>query len=565
MRLPEKRTIILLVTLVLCSALLASCHHSGNGEAESPADTAPPVVQETTEAQQPINLSSFEERAYSIGGDYPGTFTEVHRLFEDLLVDVGISAGVCGDEARAVSLIEGLLADVRRLRECIPDGSVLTVHILDVAAGVYPSDLKSELFCTADSMGGEAYRADLVEAMYGISEYWANAGLSLLAFDDADDFDGVDLSAWYGERGLGMLDLFGARFFTDWVDEDELQMARATARALVRFVIGNYPVDVLQNRLPAEIKQDWLRSIGLDVEYYDPDEAYLADMTFNVGLNAQIEIGYDNYIYNIYNLDYGSDVYDLMTADDLKEFFINERRGKQLIIDYLYENLQDYAPAIIESESAQKITYSISMRGGVSVVTGRHIDLITTADSWCEWSRVLLWQSPVRLASGSWAEEGLCEYLGRIVADDQYGKADLYNAIVENDYNKQLFLAAGAMLASLGEFDVRIAYDIMALNQYNNPSPVAAGTIGRVNGKRLPYEGGDELTFYQAQSLMHFLVDNYSFADAFALLSGRTFDYNGIFGKSYEELKQDWLDWMMDRYADYYDYIEQASNEQNSD
>ena len=269
MRLPEKRTIILLVTLVLCAALLASCHHSGNGEAEIPTDIATPVVQETTEALQPLDLSSFEERVYSIGGDYPGTFTEVHRLFEDILVDVGVSTGVCSDEARAVSLIEGLLADVRQLRECIPDGSVLTVHILD-AAGVYPSDMKSELFCTADSMGGEAYRADLVEAMYGVSEHWAIVGLSLLAFDDADNFDGVDLSAWYGERGLGMLDLFGARFFTDWVDEDELQVARATARALVRFVIDNYPVDVLQGRLPAEIKSDWLDwMMDRYADYYD--------------------------------------------------------------------------------------------------------------------------------------------------------------------------------------------------------------------------------------------------------------------------------------------------------
>ena len=81
--------------------------------------------------------------------------------------------------------------------------------------------------------------------------------------------------------------------------------------------------------------------------------------------------------------------------------------------------------------------------------------------------------------------------------------------------------------------------------------------IGQIYQKPPPHAYGYELSYPQTHSLVHYLIDMYSFADAVKLLSISDFEYEGVFGKSYEEMKLDWIAWFQQRYDYYYAWEEQ--------
>lgn len=523
-------------------------------------DAVPPTFSSNIETVlSSYERQSFKERAYVRNEVYSGSFTELYYEFSSISVDIGVQDKVFNNESRAETLIESVLSDVRQARERISNGVFTTIHIVDISAYRFPVAVGAELFCTADDVENKTYRTELIKAMYGVNEYWSKIGCTLLVFDDPLEFDENRLSVWYDEHGIEILDLFGARFLDDWNTPIEIEIAKATAKSLTGFILSNYSMDVLYGYLPDDVKTHWLWAIGLDTVYCNPDDIYLTEMTFRTGRTYLLEVEYDNYKYNIDKIDALYEEYDLISAGDLRDFFISERRGKQLIINYFYDSLGEEASSYIEAIKQQQITYYIEMSelSHMNASTTRY-DIYINVPLFAlhEWSHQLLAPTSFRSASGF--TEGLCDYLGYIVADNHYYKNYIYNAfdLPENDIYRSLYLGMGGTLDSVDVFDMRIYIDLQVLNQLNDPSLIEGRMIGQVYMLPQPYSWGYELSYAQAHSLIQYITAEYSFADALSLLTISDSEYVRVFGKPYEELKADWVAWLQQRYDYYYKWQE---------
>ena len=153
--------------------------------------------------------------------------------------------------------------------------------------------------------------------------------------------------------------------------------------------------------------------------------------------------------------------------------------------------------------------------------------------------------------SKRWLKEGFSEFVSWIVFSPEERVEAFSQAVRESNpqaeaiwknYQKKL-----GVPESESDFDMQMFIDGCLLSYWNGFSGVddvswITDPIGIGDAQR-----GAELSYWEAESFVNYLVDRYSFETCWTCMQDES-DYTDVFGKDYQELKADWKQNISDKF-----------------
>ncbi len=383
---------------------------------------------------------------------------------------------------------------------------------------------------------------DPFEKVRTSGEEWLSHGLSAYengkTVQDLKDFFAVPSNMTY----LTLYD----HFFTY-----DKETSVPVAEALFRFIVDEYGVDALldlEKRI--EYKSAYLKSLGLDTAYtQSPEvEALLSSMDFSSDGTYKYIIAFDNVKYYFKDFSAGS-------PTQYHGFLYFNTTGLYDMIEYLKENDLDEG-----LETERDYNFYMTFDGSIWSKTS-----YPSGDMYINDSSSALHEAVhamgIRNNSHIWLSEGICNYFGRALgfndqiaashiqiltmaqsgyfdarADTGDEAAKIYKMIFEQ------YTARGGKLDHVDHFDLRLYCDIVASLELDTFQNTTLGEAYELVNKKECTSVGSELTYDQSTSLITYLADTYGIEKVLAAY--HTQDIERSFGKTYEALKTEWIDYL---------------------
>lgn len=323
------------------------------------------------------------------------------------------------------------------------------------------------------------------------------------------------------------------------------------AEALFRFIVDKYGADaLLDTEKRIEYKSAYLRSLGLDTAYtqYPEVESLLASMEFSSDSTYKYIISFGNITYYFKDFGVGS-------PSQYHGFLYYSTTGLFDMIEYLKaNNLSDGL------DTEREFNFYMTFDGSVYSKTIQADGSMYINDGYSTLHEALHAMG-ITKKDNIWLSEGICNYFGKMLGfNDQI--AALYiqmMTMVKQGYfdelaadgdqgalmNKEIYeqyTANGGKLDNVDSFDLRLYFDINAKLEYNTYKNVSLGEANKIAFKKEFVGVGAELTYSQATSLTAYLADVYGIEKV--LEAYHTQDIEKSFGKTYEALKTEWLDYL---------------------
>ena len=384
--------------------------------------------------------------------------------------------------------------------------------------------------------------ADPFELLRSSGEEWISYGLA--AYEDGKQI--ANLKEFFSDRtNMTYLTLYD-HFFT----YDKAKSV-PVAEALFAFIYDKYGAEAVLNlEKRCEYKSEYLKSLGLELEYTNASEAeaLLASMDFSSNTTYKYIISFDNVTYYFKNFDVGSPTqyHGLLYFNTV---------GLYKMLNYLEENELD------EGLDTNREFHYYMLFDGSGYSQTRYPSGNMYINDFSNTLHEAVHAMGVTKKDNIWLSEGLCNYFGKSLGfndqiaasyiqlltmtkqgyfDEQANAGNaqyvLYKSVYEN------YTAQGGKMDSVDTFDFRLYTDVNAKVEletdfYNTISD----TYKLVNGK--DYDGvGAELSYNHATSLVLYLVDTYGIEEVLDAYHSQ--DIVATFGKGYEELKADWLTYL---------------------
>ena len=383
---------------------------------------------------------------------------------------------------------------------------------------------------------------DPFELLRSSGEEWISYGLA--AYEDGKQV--ANLKEFFSDRtNMTYLTLYD-HFFT----YDEAKSV-PVAEALFAFIYDKYGAEAVLNlEKRCEYKSEYLKSLGLELEYTNASEAeaLLASMDFSSNTTYKYIISFDNVTYYFKNFDVGSPTqyHGLLYFNTV---------GLYKMLNYLEENELD------EGLDTNREFHYYMLFDGSGYSQTRYPSGNMYINDFSNTLHEAVHAMGVTKKDNIWLSEGLCNYFGKSLGfndqiaasyiqlltmtkqgyfDEQANAGNaqyvLYKSVYEN------YTAQGGKMDSVDTFDFRLYTDVNAKVEletdfYNTIS----NTYKLVNGK--DYDGvGAEFSYNHATSLVLYLVDTYGIEEVLDAYHSQ--DIVATFGKGYEELKADWLTYL---------------------
>lgn len=416
--------------------------------------------------------------------------------------------------------------------------------------------------------------ADLVEEMagglLGVSAQWVKTGLAYLASNEP--INTSILQDWYQETDdLDILGLFVARFKTDWVSEEEVQIARMTAASLVQFCMADesMPVDEMETGITNDLRTRWLNSIGVQRVVSYPYDGLYPPYQFSTTEECSLVAQSDEIRFCLNRLP--EEIY-FDEVDEAEYLIYQADTGYKALVDYLLTN----APSVTElTKPQQRITIEVQaldvLLGYTEGSTIRIHNSAVYYDVLTEMVHTFAWNQKLAFANDNlMLAEGFAEYLGKLLPIyDQTDKAAIWDDLSgweadpgisywfrldseQLDAARAWYLAQGGDLDSREAIDPRLFTDAMAFaslyrNAYGGPLGISIEEKAARLHQRLEVSAmeGVELNYIQAASYVAWLCDTYGLDEVMQryVLNDKT----KLDGKNYEDLKLEWIATLIDK------------------
>lgn len=385
--------------------------------------------------------------------------------------------------------------------------------------------------------------ADEFASLRGSDEEWILRGLA--AYEAGEE--PKDMADFFSDSAnLSYLTLYDHMFI---YDEEN---STAVAEALFAYIYGEHGVQGLldeENRI--EYKNDYMESLGLERGYLQTPEVEtllsLADVNSDEKYEYVITVG--GVTYYIPDFSYGSPA-------QYHGFLYFNTDGLSDMIEYIEGTA--FAD-IVDSDREFNYYIDFSTQGGYSKTVYKTGNM-TLRDSYSG-LHVAVHAMGIHHGEELWLSEGICEYFGRIMGfNPQVAAAEIQiMRMTEEGYFDEraqagdteairckklyeIFTALGGSYDSLETFDLGLYYDAVALTDIElGVNDSLDEVYEKVNGGEYNTVGG-ELSYGQSASLVAYLTDAYGMdkvAEAY-----RNSDTEGVFGKPYEELKTEWVQYL---------------------
>lgn len=383
---------------------------------------------------------------------------------------------------------------------------------------------------------------DPFSAVRESGEEWLKYGLS--AYESGKEPS--NLKAFFAEASnISYLTLYDHMFT---FDEEKSVPA---AEALFCFILDEYGIEALldiDKRI--EYKTAFLKSLGLDIEYTQPAEieALLVSMDFSSNKNYKYIISFDSITY--YFKDFGSG-----TPSQYHGFLFYNTRGLNKMVEYINENVPG---GIFDTERNYDFYMTFDGSGYSKTITATGNMYINDSNSGLHEA---VHAMGIVTYDNIWLSEGICNYFGKALGFndqialsymqilsmakmgyfDERAKAGDEHAIMSKSVYEK-YSERGGKLDSVDSFDLRLYYDIAAGIELETGNYVTLGQAYKAANKKECNSVGEELSYDQTTSLMMYLVDNYGIEKL--LEAYKSQNISMIFGKDYEALKAEWLEYL---------------------
>ncbi len=320
------------------------------------------------------------------------------------------------------------------------------------------------------------------------------------------------------------------------------------AEALFAFIYDKYGAEAILNlEKRCEYKDEYLRSLGLDVKYANAPEVevFLASMDFSS--NTQ-----HKYIFSFGNVTYYFKDFDAGSPTQYHGFIYYNTTGLLKMIDHLKNN------GLSEGlNTERKFNYYMIFDG-----SGYNKTLYSNGDMYINDSYYMLHEAVHAMGitknDNIWLSEGLCNYFGKSLGfnaqvtasyvqlltmakqgyfDEQANVGNTKYVFYKRVYEE--YIARGGKIESVNTFDLRLYTDVNAKIELDTNTYETLGYAYKLVNNTDCNAVGSELSYEQATSLVLYLVDTYGIEKVLDAYHSQ--DIASTFGKGYEELKSDWL------------------------
>ena len=383
---------------------------------------------------------------------------------------------------------------------------------------------------------------DPFESLRSNGEEWISRGLA--AFESGKQVE--NLKEFFSDRNnMTYLTLYD-HFFT--YDKEK---SVPVAEALFRFIYNEYGVEALLDLdKRCEYKSAYLKSLGLGVEYTNTPEAeaFLASMDFSSNATYKYIISFGNVTYYFKDFSAGS-------PSHYHGLLYYSTTGLLEMIEYLKSNNLNEG-----LDTERKFNYYMTFDG-----SGYSKTLSSNGNMYINNSSSTLHEAVHAMGitknNNIWLSEGICNYFGASLGfNDQIaasciqiftmakqgyfdaqanaGNAEyiLYKRVYED------YTARGGKMDSADTFDFRLYTDTYARAELDANTYKTLGDAYKIVNKTDCNAVGNELSYEQATSIVHYLADTYGIEKV--LEAYRSQDIETAFGKGYEDLKANWLTYL---------------------
>ena len=380
---------------------------------------------------------------------------------------------------------------------------------------------------------------DPFEMLRSSGEEWISYGLA--AYEDGKQV--ANLKEFFSDRAnMTYLTLYD-HFFTY-----DKAKSIPVAEALFAFIYEKHGAEaVLDLEKRCEYKSEYLKSLGLEVEYTNAPEVevFLSSMDFSTNATYKYIISFGNVTY--YFKDFGAG-----SPTQYHGFLYYSTTGLFEMIDYLKSNNLSEG-----FDTERKFNYYMTFDG-----SGYSKTVYSNGNMYINDSYTTLHEAVhamgVTKNNNIWLSEGLCNYFGKSLGfndqiaasyiqlltmakqgyfDEQANAGNAQYVLYKRVYED--YVARGGKMDSVDTFDFRLYTDVNAKVELDANTYKTLGYAYKLVNKTDCTAVGSELSYEQATSLVLYLVDTYGIEKVLDAYHSQ--DVVATFGKGYEELKSDWL------------------------
>ena len=328
------------------------------------------------------------------------------------------------------------------------------------------------------------------------------------------------------------------------------------AEAFFRFVCDEYGVDALLDmEKRCEYKTAYLKSLGSELDYLQSpeQEAFFASMSFSADRASKAEYPYkytwDNVHYYFQNFNAG-------TISDYHATMYHATTGLRKMAAYM-DGLN--ADDLLDTD--REFHFYMTLNGGASKTTPSNGYMYINIGASALHEAVHSMGIGLTERRNVWLSEGLCNYFGKQLGFDPLVKtnqmvilrmigAGFYDAqaaagdqtAIQSKAAYDAYVSRGGSFNSVEEFDIKLYIDVLAKLEFEFGEYKSMGGVWKETNKSELNSIGAELSYDQATSMVHYLVDTYGIDTV--LNAYRTQDMTAVFGKDYEDLKAEWLEYL---------------------
>ena len=415
----------------------------------------------------------------------------------------------------------------------------------------------------------EEFKKELIKKSYGIYDNWIAEGLYENIFDiDKKD---IDFSKYYENHDFS---LFGARFFEPFSSKEEIENIKSASTNLVEYLLKNgKKTELLENNIEISDMENWAKEKNINLDYQRKIESLMNRMEV-LNKKGQLVINTKGEI-NGFKIDIPctgkvNEQYD--TAEKIEHIILgfdkdilNIKQGIEKDAPNFYS---EYKEVLNDVPKIEYIFEDGPDHGGWTDGYSKiHLwDMIVQPHEYCH----VLFNAPflkngISITTPSWLGEGIANYL-----DAAYSEAIIErhkrNFSIIKDYHpitiqEQNLLDIALKIYQENNIDINNIENIKDDKEkrilVNNVGTLVQSIENRGTELNTYFMGeGNNLSYNENRSFVNYLVEEYGLEKILYLnvadFSQLTYEktYEKVFGKSFEELKIDGIDYLKENIKD---------------
>lgn len=425
--------------------------------------------------------------------------------------------------------------------------------------------LDTELKCSPKFVGTEEFKKRFIKLAYGVTENWIVEGLYGNIFDS--DYKDADFGNYYSDNQFS---LFGSRFYKEFASVDEIKNLRAASTNLVKFLIENNKKDLLlSNDISIEDISDWAIQNNINLSHQEEIISLMNrfSTSYNTNFILELETVEDKLYVGNFKANYNIEIQNISDEWDtsekietmLLEFDINNQKiieGIKTEANNFYNEYED----VFNNIPTISIIFDKSFHGGKYIENLKVIKLANLGAESHEYVHYLLLgafhHKNVDVLKPIWLDEGLAAYIDLVHTDAMKFTYDDWD--VNNEDNKKtnkVLILNNIDIAdkekNINDRNIKILMNDIAIIPHFQ---IKGLQISDIPLEYLAYQDGWEMGkgnyigYFLNQSFNYFLIEKYGL-EKLLYLTMEDFNrvsYEGYFGRTYEELKEDWLEYIKD-------------------